>query len=72
MCIALRSSEDLADWVDADCYETRGYICKIEGKLLEEFGGVMVKWLVSLVNLLTYVNNDLYLKLNVDCSFSHI
>ena len=33
MCIALKSTGDLADWIDADCYEPKGYICKIEGKL---------------------------------------
>ena len=32
ICIALKSTGDLADWIDADCYEPKGYICKIEGE----------------------------------------
>lgn len=31
LCIALKSTGDLADWIDADCYEPKGYVCKIEG-----------------------------------------
>lgn len=31
VCIALKSTGDLADWTEADCYEPKGYICKIEG-----------------------------------------
>lgn len=33
ICIALKSSGDLADWIDADCYEPKGYVCKIEGEV---------------------------------------
>ena len=31
MCIVLKSTGDIASWVEADCYETKGYICKIKG-----------------------------------------
>ncbi|XP_078351415.1 macrophage mannose receptor 1-like isoform X2 [Oculina patagonica] len=31
LCIALKSTGDLADWTEYDCYEPKGYICKIEG-----------------------------------------
>lgn len=33
VCIALKSTGDLADWTEADCYEPKGYICKIEGMI---------------------------------------
>lgn len=31
MCIVLKSTGDIASWIEADCYETKGYICKIKG-----------------------------------------
>ena len=33
LCIVLKSTGDLGDWTEADCYEPKGYICKIKGKL---------------------------------------
>lgn len=33
VCIALKSTGDLADWTEDDCYEPKGYICKIEGMI---------------------------------------
>lgn len=33
VCIALKSTGDLADWTEEDCYEPKGYICKIEGMI---------------------------------------
>ena len=41
VCVALKSTGDLADWVDDDCYEPKGYVCKIEGQLVTNKRGII-------------------------------
>lgn len=71
ICIALKSSGDLADWIDADCYEPKGYVCKIEGfpkRLIEnkrfgyEFdsGRNIYKFVISQQDMLTWPEAEIY------------
>lgn len=70
ICIAMKSTGDLGDWREDDCYDPKGYICKIEGipsRLLDkrfgyEFdqGTFIYKFFFIQYEMLTWPEAEIY------------